>query len=130
MITKEDLEKEQKTALLALEPVKAEFKKAKETYDLLCTDLSKPFNELLEKYYDEHLTDGNGKSIQIGDIISNGKRALKVVMRGMQFCFGEMMMNPRVMCLKLKDFKEAKGKEIHIFPSELKEYKIMILKIE
>lgn len=127
MITNEDLTVSYQKLESDLEPLRKELAYAKAKFNSKAKEVEAPYLELLEKYYDEKLIDINGKSVNIGDIITNGKATFKVINRGMQFAFGEMMFNPRVMCQKLRDNGEhaVYGKEKHIHPTELAEYAVL-----
>jgi hypothetical protein len=127
MITNEDLILSYQKLAFDLEPLKRELAEAKAKFNSKALEVEAPYLELLEKYYDEKLIDINGKSVNVGDFITNKKATFKVINRGMQFVFGEMMFNPRVICQKLRDNGEPSvyGKEKHIHPAELKEYAVL-----
>jgi hypothetical protein len=65
-------------------------------------EVRKPFDEMLEQYYDEKIIDVAGRPMQVGMLIKHVKtgRQYKVIDRGMQFVLGELMFNNHVTCLK------------------------------
>lgn len=127
MITKEELTASYQKLDSDLEPLRTELAEAKANFDLKAKEAELPFLKMLEMYYDENLVDINGKPVKVGDIITNGKATYKVINRGMQFVFGQMMFNPRVMCQKIRDAGNvaAYSKEKHIHPSDLKLYAVL-----
>ena len=72
-----------------------------------------PFSEMLEQYYDENIQDVNGKTIHEGFTIRNliNNNLYKVKRRGMQYIFGELLFNNRIVCLKIKEGGELSKKE-------------------
>jgi hypothetical protein len=127
MITNNDLTTVYLKLQEDLEPLRQELKEAKAKFKSNAKQLEAPYLEMLEKYYDEKLIDINGVSVKIGNTVSNGKISYKVINRGMQFVFGEMMFNPRVICQKIRASGDTArySKEKHIHPSELKEFTVI-----
>lgn len=118
MITKDELLRAKENMDKVLEPAREKLAEAKKEFYQAARVEENLFEELILKYYDETLIDANGKPVRVGDTISNGKHIYEVVNRGMQFVFGTMMFNPRVMCRKLGSLSN-RGRDKHIHPAEL-----------
>ncbi|RQO37928.1 hypothetical protein DBR39_13650 [Chryseobacterium sp. KBW03] len=127
MITTEQILKAQEEAIKNAGPIRAELEKFKKEYQSKINEFEKPIMDLIEAYYDENLTDKNNAIVQIGMTITNGKSKLYIHSRGMQFIFGHIVFNPRVMGKKIDDkgFIKPNAREIHVHPKELKEYWIL-----
>lgn len=121
MITIHDLLRAQEQTNKELQPVIEKFKEAKKQFEKESEEVGAPFYQMLEKYYDENLTDSNGNSVVVGDKFLIGKHQYEVVDRYMQTVLGTMMFNPRVICVKVGSAsRNRRGKHIH--PSELKQF--------
>lgn len=127
MITREQILEAQEEATRKTDLIREEFEKIKKEYQSKFSELEKPLMDLIEAYYDENLTDKNNKAVKVGTTITNGKSKLYIHNRGMQFIFGTIIFNPRVMGKKIDDkgFSKPNAREIHIHPNELKEYWIL-----
>lgn len=127
MVTKEQLLQLQELAIENIKPIREEFKKCQLEYDNKIQEMEKPLLALLEVYYDENLKDKKDQSVRKGNTITNGKSNYYVHDRGMQFVFGTMLFNPRIICKKIdeKGYSKPNAKDAHIPPSELKGYWII-----
>lgn len=101
VISNDDLKLEHENLQKAFEPIQAEFNIAQEKYVKSKKELEDKFKTTLEQYYDQQLLDKNGYSVKINSTISDGKNFYKVIERGMQIIFGNMLFNNRVTCRKL-----------------------------
>jgi DNA integrity scanning protein DisA with diadenylate cyclase activity len=122
MITKEQIKKSKMQVLQDLQPLHEEYAIITEEYNAKCTKIEQPFLDLIEQYYDEQLLDKNKNSIRVGYQLKLGKKTYKVINRGMQFVFGEILFNPRVMiqCIEKPIIKLK-----HVHPRDLIKYEIL-----
>lgn len=127
MITKEQILEAQKEVEEKAKPLNEIFKIVKADHDNKVSEIEKPLLDLIETYYDENLRDKNDVPVKNNSIITNGKSKFYIHNRGMQFFFGIIIFNPRVMGKKIDDegIIKPKAREVHIGPSELKEYWII-----
>lgn len=133
MVTQEMLIEADKKRYEDFKPHRQELEAAEAKFHQKAREIEAPFMAMLEQYYDEQLADKNEKPVKVGSIITNGKDKFKVKNRGMQFVFGEMLFNPRVICVKLHprqtNFREGKV-ERHFHPSDLKSFEIEPVNVE
>jgi len=110
-----------------LNPEREIFEKARQKWDNYCSIFEKKFLIQLNLYFDQILTDKNGETVRIGDVLRCGKLLYKVVDRSLQIIFGEILNNPRVLVVKIS--KEGtinpNARKMDIFKSELVDYEIV-----
>lgn len=128
MITFDDLKNEKTIVAERLKPHLLMLEEAKEQYEKAQTVELRKLENMLETYYDQVLRDKNDHCVRIGDIITGGHRNYKVINRGMQIIFGEMLNNSSVECILVDKNYESqtvnpRPKSLH--PSELKQFELI-----
>lgn len=117
MITIKKLEDALKAMHRAAEPIKKEKEKFDKAFEKACDELEQPFKLLLERFYDQELTDKNGVPVKENNTITNGKNTYTVLSRGTQFFFGSILNNPSV-----EIFKNEAKKTRRLSKKELQAY--------
>ena len=123
-ITFEELEVAKAKVEEEAKPLKAWFEEQKKEFDRKCDAIEKPFLDLLEGYLTQCLVDKNGVAVKAGDSIEKDGIRYHVHTAGLQFVFGFMFDNPKVICKKVG--ASAKARDKYISPSELKEYERVV----
>ena len=126
MITKQLIEEAIQLQVDALEPEREALKAAQKVYNDKEEILRAPILKLLEEYFDQELKDKDGNTIAVGAVISNGKHSYAATSRGMQWFFGNPMMNPSIRAkLIIKGKVSTSTRSKSISRSELREFSIV-----
>lgn len=131
IITIEDILITQEVISQAVKPFREELQKAKDQFAAKADEFTKVLLDQLDEYYDQELRDLCNDPVRIDDLLTHYDKpvTLKVTDRYMQFAFGQPLGNPRVVCKKTKDQGETVfGREIHLFRSDLSNYRLTVIK--
>lgn len=123
MKTFEELEASYEKLKLDLQPIKDELEIVSYEFKAKMKVLEKSFFDELDVFLDEKLIDKNGIPVKVGNQITNGKNAYIVGNRGVQFVFGLIFNNPKVIVKKIPVATNARLKEL--VASDLIEFEVI-----